>query len=102
MSVQKIKIKLKAYDHNLIDISTQKIIKKAKDTGAVISGPVPLPTKRTIYTVLKSPHVNKKSREQFEKRVYKRLIEILNSSQKTMDALTNLELPSGVSIEVKV
>ncbi len=102
MSVQKIKIKLKAYDHNLIDISTQKIIKKAKDTGAIISGPVPLPTKRTIYTVLKSPHVNKKSREQFEKRVYKRLIEILNSSQKTMDALTNLELPSGVSIEVKV
>ncbi len=102
MSVQKIKIKLKAYDHNLIDISTQKIIKKAKDTGAIISGPVPLPTRRTIYTVLKSPHVNKKSREQFEKRVYKRLIEILNSSQKTMDALTNLELPSGVSIEVKV
>ena len=102
MAAQKIKIKLKAYDHNLIDISTKKIIKKAKDTGAVISGPVPLPTKKTIYTVLRSPHVNKKSREQFEKRVYKRLIEILNSSQKTMDALTNLELPAGVSIEVKV
>lgn len=102
MAAQKIKIKLKAYDHNLIDISTKKIIKKAKDTGAVISGPVPLPTKKTVYTVLRSPHVNKKSREQFEKRVYKRLIEILNSSQKTMDALTNLELPAGVSIEVKV
>ncbi len=99
---QKIKIKLKAYDHNLIDVSTEKIIKKAKDTGAVISGPIPLPMKKTVYTVLRSPHVNKKSREQFEKRVYKRLIEILNSSQKTMDALTNLELPAGVSIEVKV
>jgi len=82
MAAQKIKIKLKAYDHNLIDISTKKIIKKAKDTGAVISGPVPLPTQKTIYTVLRSPHVDKKSREQFEKRVYKRLIEILNSSQK--------------------
>lgn len=100
MSTQKIKIKLKSYDHNLIDISAQKIIGKAKDTGAVVSGPVPLPTKKTIYTVLKSPFVNKKSREQFEKRVYKRLIEILNSSPKTMDALTGLELPAGVSIEV--
>jgi len=101
MATQKIKIKLKAYDNKLIDISTEKIIKKAKETGAVISGPVPLPTRKTIYTVLKSPHVDKKSREQFEKRVYKRLIEILNSSQKTMDALTNLELPAGVNIEVK-
>jgi len=102
MPAQKIKIKLKGYDHNLVDISTQKIIKKAKDTGAVISGPVPLPVKKTIYTVLKSPFVNKKSREQFEKRVHSRLVEIHNSSQKTMDALTNLELPAGVSIEVKV
>lgn len=102
MAAQKIKIKLKAYDHNLIDISTKKIIKKAKDTGAVVAGPVPLPTQKSIYTVLRSPHVNKKSREQFEKRVHKRLIEILNSSQKTMDALTSLELPAGVNIEVKV
>lgn len=102
MSAQKIKIKLKSYDHILIDISTEKIIKKAKETGAVIAGPVPLPVRKTIYTVLRSPHVNKKSREQFEKRVYKRLIEILNSSQKTMDALTSLELPAGVNIEVKV
>lgn len=102
MAAQKIKIKLKAYDNNLIDISTKNIIKKAKDTGAVISGPIPLPTKKTVYTVLRSPHVNKKSREQFEKRVHKRLIEILNYSQKTMDALTNMELPAGVSIEVKV
>ncbi len=102
MVAQKIKIKLKAYDNNLIDISTKNIIKKAKDTGAVISGPIPLPTKKTVYTVLRSPHVNKKSREQFEKRVHKRLIEILNYSQKTMDALTNMELPAGVSIEVKV
>ena len=102
MSAQKLKIKLKSYDHNLIDISAQKIIRKAKETGAIISGPVPLPTKKTVYTVLKSVFVDKKSREQFEKRVYKRLIEILNSSQKTMDALTSLELPAGVSIEVKV
>ncbi|PID31127.1 MAG: 30S ribosomal protein S10 [Candidatus Cloacimonadota bacterium] len=102
MAGQKLKIKLKSYDHNLIDISAQKIIRKAKETGAVVSGPVPLPTKRTVYTVLRSVFVDKKSREQFEKRVYKRLIEILNSSQKTMDALTSLELPAGVSIEVKV
>ncbi|MBN1970306.1 MAG: 30S ribosomal protein S10 [Candidatus Delongbacteria bacterium] len=102
MAGQKLKIKLKSYDYNLIDISAQKIIRKAKETGAVVSGPVPLPTKRTIYTVLRSVFADKKSREQFEKRVYKRLIEILNSSQKTMDALTSLELPAGVSIEVKV
>lgn len=102
MATQIIKIKLKAYDHNLIDISTKKIIKKAVETGAVVAGPVPLPTKKTIYTVLRSPHVDKKAREQFEKRVHKRLIEIMNSSQKTMDALTSLELPAGVNIEVKV
>ena len=70
--------------------------------GAIISGPVPLPTKKTVYTVLRSPHVNKKSREQFEKRIYKRLVEILNSKTETMEALTKLELPAGVNIEVKV
>ncbi|MBU4485313.1 MAG: 30S ribosomal protein S10 [Candidatus Delongbacteria bacterium] len=102
MASQKIKIKLKSYDYHLIDISTEKIIKKARETGAIISGPVPLPTKKTIYTVLRSPHVNKKSREQFEKRIYKRLVEILNSKTETMEALTKLELPAGVSIEVKV
>ncbi len=99
---QKIRIKLKAYDHALIDKSTDKIVRTARSTGAIISGPIPLPTKRTLYTVLRSPHVDKKSREQFEMRVHKRLIDILNSSSKTVDALMKLELPSGVHIEIKV
>ena len=102
MAGQSIRIKLKAYDHNLIDKSTDKIIKTAKSTGALISGPVPLPTDRTIYTVLRSPHVDKKSREQFETRIHKRLIDILNSTTKTVDALMKLELPAGVDIELKV
>jgi len=99
---QKIRIKLKAYDHRLIDTSTDKIIKTAKATGAAISGPVPLPTKRSLYTVLRSPHVDKKSREQFETRIHKRLIDILNSTPKTVDALMKLELPAGVDVEIKV
>ena len=99
---QKIRIKLKAYDHRLIDKSTDKIIKTAKATGAAISGPVPLPIKRSLYTVLRSPHVNKKSREQFETRIHKRLIDILNSTPKTVDALMKLELPAGVDVEIKV
>ncbi len=99
---QKIRIKLKAYDHRLIDKSTDKIIRTAKATGAAISGPVPLPTKRSLYTVLRSPHVDKKSREQFETRVHKRLIDILNSTPKTVDALMKLELPAGVDVEIKV
>jgi small subunit ribosomal protein S10 len=99
---QKIRIKLKAYDHRLIDKSTDKIIRTAKTTGAVISGPIPLPTKRSVYTVLRSPHVNKKSREQFETRVHKRLIDIMNSTNKTVDALMKLELPAGVDVEIKV
>ncbi len=99
---QKIRIKLKAYDHRLIDKSTDKIIKTAKATGAAISGPIPLPTKRSLYTVLRSPHVNKKSREQFETRIHKRLIDILNSTPKTVDALMKLELPAGVDVEIKV
>lgn len=99
---QKIRIKLKAYDHRLIDKSTDKIIKTAKATGAAISGPVPLPTKRSLYTVLRSPHVDKKSREQFETRIHKRLIDILNSTPKTVDALMKLELPAGVDVEIKV
>jgi len=86
----------------LIDKSTEKIVRTAKSTGAVISGPIPLPTQRSIYTVLRSPHVDKKSREQFETRVHKRLIDILNSSSKTVDALMKLEMPSGVDIEIKV
>jgi small subunit ribosomal protein S10 len=101
MAGQTIRIKLKAYDHNLIDKSTEKIIRTARATGAVISGPIPLPTKRRIYTVLRSPHVDKKSREQFETRVHKRLIDIVNSSSRTIDALMRLELPAGVDIEIK-
>lgn len=102
LTKQRIRIKLKSYDHTLIDKSTDKIVRQARSTGAVISGPVPLPTKRSVYTVLRSPHVDKKSREQFEIRVHKRLIDILNSSSKTVDALMKLELPAGVDIEIKV
>lgn len=98
---QKIRIRLKAYDHNLIDKSAEKIIRTVRQTGAVISGPVPLPTQRTVYTVLRSPHVDKKSREQFETRVHKRLIDIHNATPKTIDSLMKLELPSGVDIEIK-
>ncbi len=99
---QKIRIKLKSYDYNLVDKSAEKIVKTVKATGAVISGPIPLPTHRRIYTVLRSPHVNKKSREQFELSSYKRLIDIYSSSSKTVDALMRLELPSGVEVEIKV
>ena len=102
MAAQKIRIKLKAYDHRLIDQSTDKIIRTAKSSGAMISGPIPLPTRRTFYTVNRSPHADKKSREQFETRVHKRLIDILNSTPKIIDALMKLELPAGVSVEIKV
>ena len=99
---QKIRIKLKSYDHNLVDKSAEKIVKTVKSTGAVVSGPIPLPTHKKIYTVLKSPHVNKKAREQFELCAYKRLMDIYSSSSKTVDALMRLELPSGVDVEIKV
>lgn len=99
---QKIRIKLKSYDHNLVDSSTNKIVKTVKTTGALVSGPIPLPTRRRIFTVLKSTFVNKKAREQFELSTYKRLIDIHNSSPKTVDALMKLELPSGVDVEIKV
>ena len=102
MAFQKIRIKLKSYDHNLIDKSAERIVRTIKQTGAVVSGPIPLPTRRTIYTVNRSPHVDKKSREQFEARIHKRLIDILSSTQKTIDALMRLELPAGVDVEVKV
>ncbi len=102
MASQKIRIKLKSYDHNLIDKSAEKIIRTVKSTGAVVSGPIPLPTLKTVYTVLRSPHVDKKSREQFEARSHKRLIDILSTSSKTVDALMKLELPSGVDVEIKV
>lgn len=99
---QKIRIKLKSYDYNLVDKSAEKIVKTVKTTGAIVSGPIPLPTHKRIYTVLKSPHVNKKAREQFELCSYKRLLDIYSSSAKTVDALMRLELPSGVDVEIKV
>lgn len=102
MASQKIRIKLKSYDHTLIDRSAEKIIRTVKATGAVVSGPIPLPTERTVVTVLRSPHIDKESREQFEVRRHKRLIDILSTSSKTVDALMKLELPSGVDVEIKV
>ena len=99
---QKIRIKLKSYDHNLVDKSAEKIVRTVKQTGAIVSGPIPLPTERSIITVYRSPHVNKKSREQFEISSYKRLIDIFSSSSKTVDVLMKLELPSGVDVEIKV
>ncbi len=102
MANQKIRISLRAYDHILLDKSTEKIVKTAKSTGAIISGPIPLPSKRSIYTTLRSPHVNKKSREQFQTKIHKRLIDILNSTPKTVESLMKLDLPAGVVIEIKV
>jgi small subunit ribosomal protein S10 len=99
---QKIRIKLKSFDHTLVDKSAEKIVKAVKATGAVVSGPIPLPTKIEKFTVLRSPHVNKKAREQFQLCTYKRLIDIFSSSAKTVDALMKLELPSGVDVEIKV
>ena len=101
-NAQKIRIRLKSYDHRLIDASAKQIVETAKRAGAQVKGPVPLPVKKEIYTVLISPHVNKDSREQFEMRIHKRLIDILDPSKKTADALMRLELPAGVSIEIKV
>lgn len=98
---QKIRIKLKAFDHNLLDKSAKEIANTAIQTGARVAGPIPLPTKISRYTVLRSPHVDKKSREQFEIRVHSRLIEILNPTQRTLDALTLLDLPAGVHVEIK-
>lgn len=99
---QKIRIKLKSYDHNLVDKSAEKIVKTVKATGAVVSGPIPLPTHKRIFTVNRSTFVNKKSREQFQLSSYKRLIDIYYSSTaKTIDALMKLELPSGVDVEIK-
>jgi small subunit ribosomal protein S10 len=99
---QKIRIKLRSYDHNLVDKSAEKIVKTVKSTGAVVSGPIPLPTHKRIFTVLRSPHVNKKAREQFQLCSYKRIMDIYSSSSKTVDALMKLELPSGVDVEIKV
>ena len=102
MAGQTIRIRLKAYDHVMLDRSAGEIVETAKRTGAQVSGPLPLPTKKTIYTVLRSPHVDKKSREQFERRIHKRLIDIKESTPQTVDALMRLDLPAGVDIEIKV
>ena len=102
MAKQTIRISLRAYDHILLDKSTEKIVKTAKSTGAIISGPIPLPTHRSIYTILRSPHVNKKSREQFHTKIHKRLVDILNSTPKTVESLMKLDLPAGVDVEIKV
>ena len=99
---QRIRIKLKSYDHNLLDKSAEKIVKAIKTTGAVISGPIPLPTHKKVFTVNRSTFVNKKAREQFELATFKRLMDVYNSSSKTIDALMKLELPSGVEVEIKV
>ena len=98
---QKIRIKLKSYDHNLVDKSAEQIVKTVRIAGAVVSGPIPLPTDKKIFTVLRSPHVNKKSREQFQLCTYKRLLDIYSATSKTIDALMKLELPSGVDVEIK-
>ncbi len=102
MSNQKIRIKLKAFDHNLLDQSAGKIVDTAKRTGASVSGPVPLPTEKSIYTVIRAPHKYKDSREQFEMRTHKRLIDIIEPTPNTVDALMRLDLPAGVDIEIKL
>ncbi len=99
---ERIRIRLKAYDHRLLDQSAQEILQTAKRTGAKVSGPIPLPTKISKYTVLRSPHVDKKSREQFEIRIHKRLLDILEPTPKTIDALMRLDLPAGVDVEIKL
>ena len=101
-SKQKMRIKLKAYDHQLLDQSAQKIVDTAKRTGAVVSGPIPLPTEKEVITILRAVHKYKDSREQFEMRTHKRLIDILMPTAKTVDALMRLDLPAGVDIEIKV
>ena len=98
---RKIRIQLKAYDHRLLDQSALEIVESAKRTGADVAGPVPLPTRREVYTVLRSPHVDKKSREQFQIKTHKRLLDILNPTSKTVDALRKLDLPAGVDVEIK-
>ena len=102
MASQRIRIKLKAYDHNLIDQSSAKIVETAKRTGAKVSGPIPLPTEKEIITILRATHKYKDSREQFEIRTHKRLIDILEANAKTRDALMRLDLPAGVDIEIKL
>ena len=101
MSNDKIRIRMEAYDHRVLDTSAAKIVETAKDTGARVSGPIPLPTRIERYTVLRSPHIDKKSREQFEIRTHKRIIDIVEPTAKTIDALGRLEMPAGVDIRIK-
>ncbi|MCY4418261.1 MAG: 30S ribosomal protein S10 [Cytophagales bacterium] len=98
---RKVRIKLRSHDYRLLDRSSENIVKAVKTTGAVVSGPIPLPTRKEVFTVLRSPHVNKKSREQFQLPVYKRLIDIYSDSSDPITALTKLDLPSGVDVDVK-
>lgn len=102
MAGQKIRIKLAAYDHKMVDQATERIVETMKKAGAKISGPIPLPTEKEVVTILRSPHKYKDSREQFEIRTHKRLIDVIKPSQKTIEALTGLELPAGVEIEIKL
>ena len=102
MANQKIRIKLKAYEHSIIDASAARIVETAKRSGAAVSGPIPLPTKKEVVTILRAVHKYKDSREQFERRTHKRLIDILKPSPKTVEALMSLDLPAGVEIEIKL
>lgn len=102
MAGQKIRIKLKAYDHNIIDLSAEKIVETVKKTGTKVSGPIPLPTEKEIVTILRATHKDKDSREQFELRTHKRLIDIFNPTSKTVDSLMKLDLPAGVDISIKL
>ncbi|HDG0212410.1 TPA: 30S ribosomal protein S10 [Staphylococcus aureus] len=102
MAKQKIGIRLKAYDHRVIDQSAEKIVETAKRSGADVSGPIPLPTEKSVYTIIRAVHKYKDSREQFEQRTHKRLIDIVNPTPKTVDALMGLNLPTGVDIEIKL
>ena len=102
MAGQRIRIRLRSYDHAILDQSAGEIVQTARRTGSMTSGPVPLPTRRRVYTVLRGPHIDKKSREQFEIRVHKRLIDITQSNPQTIDALMKLDLPAGVDIDIKL
>ncbi len=102
MAKNVVRIKLKSYDHRLVDSSAAKIVATIKKNGAEVKGPIPLPTEKQIYTILRSPHVNKKSREQFEMRTHKRLVDVVSPNKETIEALTKLNLPSGVDIEIKL
>jgi small subunit ribosomal protein S10 len=99
---QRIRIRLKSFDHRMIDRSAADIVRTARNTGAKIVGPIPLPTKKRIFTVIRSPHIDKTSREQFESRTHKRLIDIIDSTPQTIDSLMKLDLPAGVEVEIKV